>query len=115
MDSGNEQEHVDSAAARTPRAAMTHEDVTELLASEPTPPLPGNLAAKVTDAIAAESARRGSRHEPRPARHQPAGRPWPARQWPTRPWPTLPRPRTGAPLPSRELLVPVPRSAGTRA
>lgn len=93
--------------ARVPavQAALTPADVAALLASQPTPPLPGHLAAKVTAAIAAESAQRGIRHEPRPVRHEPV----------MQQWPSLPRSRTGMPLPSRELLVPVPRDAWSHA
>jgi hypothetical protein len=52
--------HVPNAMVRSSRAVHTPADVTALLASQPTPAMPEHLAARVTDAIAAESARHGT-------------------------------------------------------
>jgi hypothetical protein len=105
MTSADADRHRHGAMARTPQAAPTQADVTALLSSQPAPPLPGHLAAKVSAAIAAESDGRVIRSKPRPAWHAPA----------IQQWATLPRPRTANPLPSADLLVPVPRGAGSLA
>jgi hypothetical protein len=78
--------------------------------SPPAPPIPANLAAKVTAAISAESARRADlrRREPQPAaRYEPP----PAGHAP----PVLPGPRSGQPAPGLDVLIPLPRGVASAA
>jgi hypothetical protein len=93
-------------------ARASEADVTELLASQPVPAMPEHLVARVSDAIAAESARSSSssRSGGRGDRQAPgASAPTSASV------PTLPQPRSGKPWPLLEMIVPRPRKARSAA
>lgn len=85
---------------RSPSAGLTPADVARLLASQNTAPMSPQLDARISAAIAAESARRAD-----------AAACGPASPLSVR----LPRQRPGAPLPTWDLLIPSPRDATARA
>jgi hypothetical protein len=79
---------------------VTPADVARLLVSQDTTPMSPQLDGRITDAIAAESARRADAAAGGRARPLCGG---------------LPQPRSGAPFPSWDLLIPLPRDATARA
>ena len=101
--------HIQQDASRgvAPTVSMSRADVGRLLASQPTPAMPDHLAARVTDAIAAESARRrgGGRGGPGTGSQLPA----------SASAPTLPQPRSGKTWSRFETLVPRQRLAHSAA
>ena len=93
------------AESTTPAQPSGHTEAdTELKlpVSPPAPPIPADLAAKVTAAISDESVRRADlrRREPQPADHAP---------------PVLPGPRSGQPAPGLDVLIPLPRGVASAA
>jgi len=92
----------ESTTPAAPSGQTEAEPELKLPVSPPAPPIPANLAAKVTSAISAESARRADlgRREPQPADHAP---------------PVLPRPRSGRPAPGLHVLIPLPRGVASAA
>jgi hypothetical protein len=98
-------------ALPAPPASLSHADVTRLLASQPAPDMPEHLATRVSEAIAAEAARRpdsshsGTGSSAGADGHRPAGASVPKLPWP----------RSGKPWPRFELLVPHQREARSAA
>jgi hypothetical protein len=111
------QHRVAESTTPAPPSGHTEADAELMLpVSPPAPPIPANLAAKVTAAISAESARRADlrRREPQPARYEPQParyEPQPAGYAP----PVLPRPRSGQPAPGLDVLIPLPRAVASAA